>query len=171
MNGAMPYNDRKGGIPVKKLLYIVFLLMVLAFSVPAFAESAVIPADDDDITIMLEEAFAEIGLDYCNVILNSEKEMFVIDMAIDGLTQSVIAFKYFGFDETYEPWAKCRTNLQQMHRFVLDMFKSVGREDLRLILNMVNDDVYLREDYENIQYNPLLSVGIFGNVHIDVMSE
>ena len=153
---------------MKKLLCL--FLLVLCFAVPACAES-VIPADDDDITIMLEEAFSEMGLDYCNVILNREKGMFVIDMAIDGLTQSVIAFKFLGFDETYEPWAQCRTSLEQMHSYVLNLFKTVGREDLRLILNMVNDDVYLREDYENIQYNPLLSVGIFGNVHVDVMSE
>lgn len=156
---------------MKKLFCTVFLILVLVPSVPVCAESAIIPADDDDVRIMLEEAFSEMGLSYCNVILNREKEMFVIDMAIDGLTQSVIAFKFFGFDETYEPWMQCRTNLQQMHSFVLDMFKTVGREDLRLILNMVNDDVYLRQDYENIRYNPLLSVGIFGNIYIDVMSE
>ena len=154
---------------MKKLLCIVFLLLALCAQV--FAESAVIPADDDDVKIMLEEAFSEMGLAYCNVTLNREKEMFVVDMAIDGLTQSVIAFKFFGFDETYEPWAQCRTSLVQMHSFVLDMFKTVGREDLRLILNIVNDDVYLRNDYENIRYNPLLSVGIFGNIYIDVMSE
>ena len=145
--------------------------MVLALSIPAMAESAVIPADDDDITIMLEDAFSEMGLDYCNVILNREKGIFVIDMAIDGLTKSALAFKAFGFDETYETWAQCRTSLEQMHKYVLNLFKTVGREDLRLILNMVNDDVYLREDYENIRYNPLLSVGIFGTVDIDVMSE
>lgn len=156
---------------MKKLLCIVFLLMVLALCVPAMAESAVIPADDDDVKIMLEEAFAEMGLDYCNVILNREKGIFVIDMAIDGLTKSVIAFKYFGFDETYETWAQCRTSLEQMHKYVLNLFKTVGREDLRLILNMVNDDVYLREDYENIKYNPLLSVGILGKAHFDVMAE
>lgn len=156
---------------MKKLFCAVFLLMVLALSVPVCAESSVIPADDDDVRIMLEEAFAEMGLNYCDVILNKEKEMFVIDMAIDGLTQSVIAFKFFGFDETYEPWAQCRTSLEQMHSFVMNMFKTVGREDLRLILNLVNDDVYLRNDYENIRYNPLLTVGIFGFVSFDVMSE
>ena len=156
---------------MKKMLCSLILLMVLALSVPVFAESAIIPADDDDVKIMLEEAFSEMGLSYCNVILNREKEMFVIDMAIDGLTQSVIAFKFFGFDETYEPWAQCRTSLEQMHSYVLNMFKTVGREDLRLILNMVNDDVYLRNDYENIRYNPLLTVGIFGFVSYDVMSE
>lgn len=151
---------------MKKLFCLV--LLVLCFAVPACAESAAVPSDDD-VKIMLEETFAEIGLDYCNVILNREKGMFVVDMAIDGLTKSVIAFKYFGFDETYEAWANCRTSLEQMHSYALSKIKAVGREDLRLILNMVNDDVYLREDYENIQYNPLLSVGIFGTVSVDVM--
>lgn len=156
---------------MKKLFCSLALLLILALPSTVFAESAVIPADDDDVRIMLEEALSEMGLDYCNVILNREMEMFVIDMAINGLTQSVIAFKSFGFDETYDPWAECRTSLEQMHSFVLDMFKSVGRDDLRLILNMVNDDVYLRNDYENIRYNPLLTVGVFGFVSFDVMSE
>lgn len=156
---------------MKKLLCVVSLFLVLLFAVPACAESAVIPADDDDVKIMLEEAFSEIGLDYCNVILNREKGIFVIDMAIDGLTKNVLAFKDFGFDETFEAWAQCRASLQQMHSFVQNMFKTVGREDLRLILNMVNDDVYLREDYENIQYNPLLTVGVFGTVAFDIMDD
>ena len=155
---------------MKRLLFVVSLLLVLLLAVPVCAESSVIPADDD-VKIMLEEAFDELGLDYCNVILNEEKGIFVIDMAIDGLTKNVLALKSFGFDETYDTWAQCRANLQGMHGFVLNMFKTVGREDLRLILNMVNDDVYLREDYENIRYNPLLSVGIFGIVDIDAMSE
>lgn len=154
---------------MKKLFCLV--LLVLCFAVPACAESAVIPADDDDVKIMLEEAFAEMDLDYCNVILNREMGMFVIDIAIDGLTENLLTLKSLGLNENYEPWVKTKEVFMSMFDSVLELFKSVHRDDLRLIINVVNDDAYIREDYSTIRYSPLLSIGTFRMFVYDVMDE
>lgn len=152
---------------MKKLLCALCLLLMLTLCFPAVAETA----DDAAIINMLEDAFSEIGLDYFNVILNEDRGMVVVDMAIDGLTANLLALKNQGFDETHEAWAEARTNYMTMHGIILDMFEDFGRSDLRLILNMVNDDAYIREDYSTIRYNPLLSIGVLGTVAFDVMAE
>lgn len=153
---------------MKKLLCLI--LLILCFAVPACAES-VIPADDDDVKIMLEEAFSAMGLDYCNVILNREMGMFVIDIAIDGLTENLLTLKSLGFNENYEPWVETKEVFMSMFDSVLEMFKTVHRDDLRLIINVVNDDAYIREDYSTIRYSPLLSIGTFRMFVYDVMDE
>ena len=71
----------------------------------------------------------------------------------------------------YSTHHTCRHLFLFLHESVLDMFENVNRDDMRLILQVVNDDVFIREDYRTIQYNPLLSIGIFGTVAVDVMEE
>lgn len=149
---------------------LCFVLLLVCFAFPALAESP-IPADEDDITVMLEQALAQSDFDYSCVILNRKNGMFVVDVAIDGMTENALALKAAGFDETFEAWAGIRGAIQSMHASMLEMFSIVHRDDLKLILNLVNDDAYIREDYSTIKYNPLLSVGIFGTVDIDVLSE
>ena len=151
---------------MKKLLCLV--LLILCFAVPAHAES-VIPADDDDITIMLEEAIAHVGFDYSSVTLNREKGMFIVDVAIDGMTENLLSLKHDGYDETFEAWVGIKDVMLSMHGSIVELFKTVHREDLKLIFNVVNDDVYIREDYSTISYNPLLSIGLYGIVSVDVM--
>ena len=138
--------------------------------IPSSAEVPIIPADDDDIVIMLEEAISQMGWDYSCVILNREKGIFVVDVAIDGLTENLLALKDEGCDETFEPWVQVKEFMLVMHGSILELFKTVHREDLRLMLNIVNDDAYIREDYSTISHNPLLSIGIYGMVAVDEMA-
>ena len=151
---------------MKNLFCLV--LLILCFAVPAHAES-VIPADDDDITIMLEEALAQVEFDYSCVTLNREKGMFIVDVAIDGLTENLLSLKRDGYNETFEAWVGLKDVMLSMHGSIVELFKAVHREDLKLIFNVVNDDVYIREDYSTVSYNPLLSIGIYGIVAVDVM--
>jgi hypothetical protein len=161
----------KGGIPVKRLIFAVCLLLTLALAVPVCAESTIIAADEDDLVIMLEEALEQMEFDYSSVTLNREDKIIVMNIATDGLTADLLALKELGFDETYEPWAEMREAMVYLHKSVLDMFSTVHREDMKFILNVVNDDAYIREDYSTIYYNPLLTVSLYSMVFNDVMEE
>jgi hypothetical protein len=160
------YNDRKGGIPVKKLLCLV--LLILCFAVPACAES-VIPADDDDVRIMLEEALEKMEFDYSSVTLNREKGIFVVDIALDGMAMGLIYLKGQGYDESLESWVNIKDVMLSTHADILNWFKAIHRDDLKLILNVVNDDAYIRNDYTTISFNPLLTIGTYGMVTVDAM--
>ena len=155
---------------MKKLLCALCLLLTLSLCIPVFAESTVIPADDDDLVSMLEEALEETDPDYSRVTLNRQGKMIVVDIGMDGLTADVLALKEMGFDETCEPWAEMTEAMQTMYKGILDMFSTVHRDDMRLMLNVVNDDVFIREDYSTYGYNELLTISM-GVVITDAMAE
>lgn len=164
------YNASKGVVFMKKIVCLFLVLSILVFAIPCNAEVPVIPADDDDIVIMLEEALAQMELDYSCVTLNRDKGIFVVDVAVDGLTKNLLALKSEGYDENFEEWVQVKNAMLFLHSSILELFKTVHREDLRLILNIVNDDAYIREDYSTISHNPLLNIGVFGMVAIDEMA-
>lgn len=154
---------------MKKVL--CFLLFLSLFLHPhCFAETDFIPADDDDVVTMLETALEQAEFDYSCVTLNRNTGVFVVDIAFDGLTENVLMLKQNGYDENVEQWLQIKSTMQSMYDYILELFKGVHREDLRLIVNVVNDDAYLREDYSTISHNPLLSIGIFGMVIVDEMA-
>lgn len=156
---------------MKKLFCALCLLLTLSLCIPVFAESTVIPADDDDLVRMLEEALEESGYDYSCVTLNRDNKIIVVDIAMDGLTAELLALKELGADETFEPWAEMKEAMLTVYDGIRDMFSTVHRDDMRLILQLANDDACIREDYSTIRYSPLLSIGIFGFVSVDVMAE
>lgn len=156
---------------MKRLLCVFSLLMVFLLAVPAYAESHVIPADDDDLKSMIEKSLNEVAFDYSNVTLNRERKIIVVDVAFDGITEQLLALKTLGADENLEDWQAIKSVFLSMYSAFTDMFKTVHREDMRLILQLVNDDAFMREDYSTILYNPLLSIGIFGTVDIDILGE
>ena len=156
---------------MKKLLCLCLLFSLVTCAVPCKSEVPAIRADDDDIVIMLEEALSEMEWSYSCVTLNSEKGIFVIDLALDGLTEYLLLLKKEGYDETFDQWVQVKGIMLSLYESILDMFKTIHREDLRLILNIVNDDAYIREDYSTISHNPLLSIGVFGSISIDEMAD
>lgn len=153
---------------MKRLFCLV--LLILCFAVPACAES-VIPADEDDLVRMIDESLEEVDFDYHNVTLNRKDKIIVVDVAIDGMAENLLTLKSEGCDESFEAWVGIKDVMLSMHTSILDMFKIVHRDDMRLVFQIVNDDAFIREDYSTIRYNPLLSIGIFGIISIDVMSE
>lgn len=156
---------------MKKMLFVLFLLLALVLSVPACAESAVYPADEDDLVSMTKDVLKESGFEHYEVTLNRKDKIIIVDVAIDGMTEQFLALKDAGYDETLEEWCGIKDALLSMHSSILEMFRIVHREDIRLIFQLANDDAFIREDYSTIRYSPLLSVGIFGFVSIDVMAE
>lgn len=156
---------------MKKMFRLFVLILAICFVIPFAEGTTVIPADDDDLVIMLEELFQSLELDYSCVTLNRTQSIIVVDVAIDGLTENLLALKSEGCDETFEQWVQIKDYMQVFYSAIIDMFKSVHREDMRLIFNIVNDDAYIRQDYITISHNPLLSFGIYGTVFIDEMAE
>lgn len=156
---------------MKKMFRLFALILAFCFVIPFAEGTTVIPADDDDLVVMLEEVLQTLELDYSCVTLNRKQSTIVVDVAVDGLTENLLALKAEGFDETFEQWVQIKDSMQSFYSAIIDMFKTVHREDMRLIFNIVNDDAYIREDYSTISHNPLLSFGIYGTVFIDEMSE
>ena len=156
---------------MKRLLFTLCLLLTLLMCSHVCAESTVIPADDDDLVRILEEALEQSDYDYSCVTLNRDNKIIVVDIAMDGLTANVLALKELGADETYEPWAEMTEAMLTVYDGIRDMFSTVHRDDMRLILQVANDDACIREDYSTIRYSPLLSIGIYRIVSIDVMAE
>lgn len=156
---------------MKKMIRLFALILAICFVIPFAEGTTVIPADDDDLVIMLEKLFQSLELDYSCVTLNRKQSIIVVDVAVDGLTENLLALKAEGCDETLEQWVQIKDYMQAFYSAIIDMFKSVHREDMRLIFNIVNDDAYIRQDYSTISHNPLLSFGIYGTVFIDEMAE
>lgn len=156
---------------MKKLVCCFFLIASLLIITPCNADHTIIPADDDDICAILEENMSQMGFDYFSVVLNREQEIIVINVAIDGLTEQLLTLKENGIDETFEQWVQVKETMLFVHASILDFFETVHREDLRLVLNIVNDDAYIREDYSTISHNPLLCIGVQGFIMVDEMKE
>lgn len=155
---------------MKKVVIMFLLFAIILSSSFAFAESST-KAENDDLIQMLESAFSSFDLDYLDITMNEEKNMCVINIAVDGLAESAISIHDSGTQEEFYQWEQFRQIMVNLHSEVLSFFREVGREDLNLILSVVNDDAYFREDYKTIQYNPLLSVGIFGIICVDTISQ
>lgn len=156
---------------MKKMFRLFALILAICFVIPFAEGTTVIPADDDDLVIMLEECLQTLELDYSCVTLNRKQSIIVVDVAVDGLTENLLALKAEGFDETLKEWVQLKEYMQSFYSAIIGMFKTVHREDMRLIFNIVNDDAYIRQDYSTISHNPLLSFGIYGTVFIDEMAE
>lgn len=156
---------------MKKIVCLCLLFILLVCCIPCSAEVTMIPADEDDLATVLEEAFAQMELDYSHVTLNRKDGIFVIDIAIDGLTENLLSLKKDGYDETFDEWVQFKGSMLSLHGSILDMFKTVHREDLRLILNVVNDDAFIRQDYSTISHNPLLSIGVLCAVSVDELAD
>ncbi len=155
---------------MKRMLCALCILLMLAWVVPVCAESFVIAADEDDLVSMLEEALEQMECDYYEVTLNRKDKIIVVDIGMDGLTAYLLALKELGADETYEPWEEAKEAFLFLHDSILDMFATVHRDDMRLMLNVVNDDVFLRQDYSTYGYNELLTI-VKGIFITDVMEE
>ena len=154
---------------MKKMFRLFAFLLVICFAISFAGATTVIPADDDDLVSMLEDVLQTLELDYSCVTLNRKQNIIVVDVAVDGLTKELLALKAGGFDETIKEWVQIKDSMQSFYSAIIDMFKIVHREDMRLMLNIVNDDAYIRQDYSTISHNPLLSFGIYGTVYIDEM--
>lgn len=154
---------------MKKMIRLFALILAICFAIPFAGATTVIPADDDDLVSMLEDVLQTLELDYSCVTLNRKQSIIVVDVAVDGLTENLLSLKKEGADETLKEWVQIKDSMQSFYSAIIDMFKTVHREDMRLMLNIVNDDAYIRQDYSTISNNPLLSFGIYGTVYIDEM--
>lgn len=154
---------------MKRIIFCFVLVVTICLAIPFASVATEIRADDDDLVFMLEELLQTLELDYSCVTLNREKSIIVVDIAVDGLTKQLLALKAEGHDENFVQWVQIKEYTHDFYSAIIDMFKTVHRDDMRLMFNIVNDDAYIRQDYSTISHNPLLTYGIFGTVAIDEM--
>ena len=133
------------------------------------AESASDP-DIERITKSLEDDFSK-NYDYYNIIYNDKLNMFVVDIAFDGLMSMLIEAKNQGHDENMSEWVQMKDVMFLIYDAEIEFFKLEGREDIKLMFQIVNDDAFIHKDYSTIIYNPLFSISRMRTVLYDFMAE
>lgn len=122
--------------------------------IPVSNESNV---SNESIVSDVEKWLAE-GFDHYWVTYNEKNNNLMVNIAMDGLATSMIAIKHAGNDENYPIWVQTKGVILTLHDELSNYLTSAGYSVTNLIVQLVNDDAYIREDYSTIQYNPLFSV-------------
>lgn len=110
------------------------------------------------------------SFDYYNITYNEDGNRFYVETAMDGLVDRLIEAKNAGYDETWDAWVQVKSATLALFNELTTHLESVGREDTKIFLAIENDDIVLRGDYGTIDYSPILSVGVFGNIVTDIMA-
>ncbi len=159
---------------MKKLFCVLFLLL-LCLAFPVCAESSVSVSSNEDVKLYLEQ-YLSAEFDYCDIVYNENLNSFYVGLSTDGLTKNVVEWLKNGKDETYEPWVQIKESVLEKENSIIDYYKSIGREDLHVMVSLLNDDAYMRNDYSSISINPLFcvtnnSAGYYNAVVTDCMAE
>lgn len=149
------------------------LVVLVSFVLPlcSFAESSPFRADADEVISTIETLLAE-GFEYSWVYYNETINNLTIDIAYDGLVSSLLEMKQAGYDRNHAYWVQTKGIMLIMHDELSSYLSSVGWKDTNLIVQLVNDDAFIRNDYSTIQYNPLFSattIGLRAGLYIDFM--
>ena len=157
----------KGGIPVKKLFFIVFLSFLLALSVPAFAES-----DHDEIIDSLI-ALTEMALgegDFNDVTYNESLNSIIIKTGVSGFADTVQAMISYGLNASYEMWAEYKASTISFYESIAAFYEAADMNELGLVFIVVNDNVYIDKDASGMP-SPFLLVIMDGEIRFDIIGE
>lgn len=77
------------------------------------------------------------GFDGCEI--DTEDKTITVSIWNDGIAESVLTLKNIGADETNEMWVKFRDSFRNLEKSMEDICTSNGRDDINIILNVVND--------------------------------
>lgn len=105
----------------------------------------------------IEEHLEE--FDGCEIEI--EDKTIIVSIWNDGIAESILTLKNIGADETNETWVKFKESFTNLEKKMEDVCKSNGRDDITIILNIVND---VNKD------NSLMIISN-GTVIYDVMNE
>lgn len=65
-----------------------------------------------------------------------------ITLAVDGLSYEIFSASVLGYDENYEPWKEAKDSMLYFYESVEELVKTLGRDDLVITMNLVNDQNY-----------------------------
>lgn len=100
----------------------------------------------------------ESGFDYASVFYNENSNTFIVEVATNGVGETLYAAKQDGFDETWEPWAEMRETFVLMYTLTRAHLNELGMEDAGFIFELVNDEVHIDGYYDRTSFNPLLYI-------------
>lgn len=154
----------------KTICFILVLCAVVLFPFSVLGSSA----DRQNIDNMLFTLNADVQSEneYYRVSYDHQQRSFIFEIAIDGLTETVVELceKYREDYYTTEGWDKGKEQMVELY----DAFKAIQHlfdlEHINVILYVVNDDVFNRKDYSTALYNPLLIIND-GEVVFDIVEE
>lgn len=155
---------------MKKKVFAVCLMLFLAFSVPSFAESSVLPTENEDIMLLMNQIALASTFDYEKLWYYQPMNCICIDVAEDGFAAVVSELLNQRLDETYEPWAEFRDGLFSAYMSVVEYVAQSGVEDVGVSLSFVNDDIYMRDDDSNLSALTFLTFQN-GEVYFDLLRE
>jgi len=152
------------------LLLVVCLVVTTSFS---FAETASNAKLDDETVISTIEAwlYSE-GYDYCLVQFydnaNSNMTCLEAKVTFDGVTSSMITLKKAGHGPNSPKWVQTKAKMLTEIEEITAYLESVGYANVNVLMVLVNDDIYLREDYSTDKYATFFyaSTLCFENGHV-----
>lgn len=155
---------------MKKLFCALCLLLFLTVSVSAFAESFIVPTEDEEILLMMNRIALASTFSYEKLWYYKPTNSICMDFAEDGFASAVLEMLERGYDETYKPWAEFKEVMFQTYQSIVDFCADSGRYDVDVSLSFVNDDIYMRNDDSNLSATTFLSFRN-GEVWFDLLHE
>lgn len=130
-----------------------------ATTTPVTEEETLSSAEAAELVMTMIEMSVSDGFDYHKV--EGDETGITLSLASDGVAKDVVAAKYAGYDENYEPWVEVKTNFVFLCNSIYDSAIEFGMEDPVITLIVLND-----QNHDNIL------LGITNGVVIyDVMAE
>lgn len=155
---------------MKKLLCVLCLVFSLSFSVSAFAESFITPTEDEEILHVMNRIALASDFSYERLSYDDERHTIYIDFSEYDFAETISDLLEQGYDETCDEWAEFREALFGAYKAIISLCADSGRNDVNVILNFLNDDIYIREESSVLPDSTFLSFRD-GEVWFDIMQE
>lgn len=145
------------------LLAVLSLLVVIPFSAFASPDIGTIVSQINEVG----NGFSADG-DYFRATYDYETKSVIVDIAIDGMLESTMIL--IRADDVNDGWYLPHNDMVMVYE-VLNLFLRYNNaENINLVLRIVNDDAYIRQDYSTIVYNPLMVIKN-GEIVFDMVEE
>lgn len=145
---------------MKKLLFVISLVLALMLSAPVCSASSVSVNNDvvqamlqsslengfsprKDVQAMLDNALLN-GYDYVNVTYNEKANAFFVRVAIDGMASALAFLDKEGSAESICIMMQAKDSLVSHCDSIIGLFDMIGRKDTRFVFELL-DDVFLSE--------------------------
>ena len=141
---------------MKKMCFFLVVCLTLVCSV-SFAETASNAKPDTETVVSTIEGwlYSE-GYDYCLVQFydntNSNMTCLEAKVTFDGVASSMIAIKKAGHGPNFPKWVQVKAKILTEIEEITAYLESVGYVNVNVLMILVNDDIYLREDYGTDKY-------------------
>ncbi len=142
---------------MKRLICAVCLLILLVLSVPAVSESFILPTENEDILLLMNQIALASDFDYEKLWYYQPTNSVCIYVAEDGFAAVIAELLEQEVDETYEPWVEFKEGMTQAYESIIKFCAESGFEDVDVTFSFVNDDIYMRNDDSNLSATGILS--------------